>query len=397
MQTILDYSQDLASKEYHRLTRLHPAPDFVKQASEQQRCGGEAREQLDARVFGDPVKRDYCCKTKAATWVSALYFGEKRSSFEPTRANQIAERILGHARYWCIEPMVKDLWAKMASDRAGEDPNDLPADTVYALVVEQPDGSTARRYPLRNAKEIKVAAAWFAKHRDAFDFPMRQQFASKVLSQAEKRAADIGDELTILSQSAGYGANHSTVVASAWQKRAALVRRTHPDVASQIDAVVSAIEAEPLTVHDQGARYKLAEQLDAFDRRFLEFDKLYAAGSLTRPEEVAFGITEKVARDFAHTYVATATGALFEKAALARLPLEDIQAWLGDQVADEVSGGGIYLDVEKLATTLATLPPGMADRFERLAEAHQIPVVGRAANTGPAPLTPEQLQLLATV
>ena len=74
--SILDHTQDLSGVETHRLTSLYAPPEFVKTASHEQLYGPEGGG-LPNHVFADPVHRLYPCHTKAATWMSCLFFMDK--------------------------------------------------------------------------------------------------------------------------------------------------------------------------------------------------------------------------------------------------------------------------------------------------------------------------------
>ena len=46
--------------------------------------------------------------------------------------------------------------------------------------------------------------------------------------------------------------------------------------------------------------------------------------------------------------------------------MEDVREWLGDDFADAVSAGGVYMDRDKLANVVPTLDRGMASTLDRL-------------------------------
>jgi hypothetical protein len=107
--------------------------------------------------------------------------------------------------------------------------------------------------------------------------------------------------------------------------------------------------------------------VDGFDRE-TKLVRLYDAGGLPRPEEVLFGVTEKVARDFTNNHVQTTTGNVYALEDLEKLAVEDVRSWMGDDFVDAVSDGGVFMDRGKLAAIVPTLDRGMAATLDRLAE-----------------------------
>ena len=72
----LDQTQDISGRETHRLTALFPPPDFVKSASQDRVAGGD---NLQRHMYADPLAKLYPCHTAPATWMSALFFEDKRA------------------------------------------------------------------------------------------------------------------------------------------------------------------------------------------------------------------------------------------------------------------------------------------------------------------------------
>lgn len=109
----------------------------------------------------------------------------------------------------------------------------------------------------------------------------------------------------------------------------------------------------------------MAALMDQFDRD-CRLNTLYDEGGLERPEDALFSITEKVASEFLNTHTQTTTGAIYEKTALEKLSLDDITRWMGDEFAQEVATGGVFVDMDKLAELLPTMPRDDAEMFERM-------------------------------
>jgi len=384
----LDQTQDISGREAHRLTALFPAPDFVKAASQERLLGGE---NLQRHLYADPLNKLYPCHSAPATWMSALFFGDKRASFKSDNAAQIEERIDAAASYFGITGLVKELRGKVASSTK-TDLASLP-DSEFAIVWADEAGNKDRHWPLRNATEVKFAAAHFKAHRDQFTFEDRHTIATKILEKAAEYGADTSEAEDTLELAAGQGACAAKVASDMLRNRAALVMRHSPESAGSMLKLAEVVDRNPEQARTHETRLKLASAVDEFDRAN-HLDRLYDAGGLPRAEEVLFAITEKVAADFMKAHVETTTGNVYNLEDLEKLAEDDVRAWLGDEFADAVTAGGVYLDRDKLAAIVPTLDRGMASTLDRLAAEKGLePAVKSAAADSLLPL--ERLYELA--
>ncbi len=383
---ILDHTQDLTGADQHRLTQLYSPPDFVKQAAHEQLYG--TTETLPPHVFGSVNRRVYPCHTKAATWMSALFFADKQTQLPWAEAASVRERLIKSATHWGILPVVEGLWEKMAAD-AAQGYAKL-ADADFALVWTA-EGRKERHYPLRNGNEVKMASQWFDTYHREFGFDDKHTIAAKILTKAAAfGAAVVNPEL--LDRCAGFGYCAAATAATAWDKRASLAQQRFPEHAAEAVKLAKAIRSGTLEARDQGRRVKMAGLMDQFDRQTSLY-KLYDDGGLERPEDVLFGVTEKVAGDFLKNHVQTTTGAVYEKMALDSLTIDNVREWLGDEMADAV--GGVMLDTTKLAEIVPTLPRPEAAMFERMAHAAGIPVFAREKAAMDQGLSRDEMQALA--
>lgn len=389
MPTVLDHTQDLSGTAQHRLTSLYPPPAFVKEASHDRLYGDS--EQVPAHAYADEANRQFPCHTAPATWMSALFFFDKQASIPPARAEHIGQRIEATARFFNIGQIVQDLKTKMAAD-ANDDLAQLP-DSDFAWVQVNDDGSgKERHYPLRNAAEVKTAAAWFAKFRDQFNFPDRQQFAQKISEKAAAHQIPL-DEAEMLSRTAGYGYCAGAAIAEMLEKRGDLVARTHPDHAREVRKLAKLARNNPTDVRDHGHRLKMAATIDMFDRD-TQLSRMYDEGGLERPEEILFQVTEKAASDFMESHVQMTSGTVYEKAAFEALDREVVARWMGTELADEVAAG-TQIDPKKLATIAATLPRPDAEMFDRMAAEAGVLVFARDKAAMATGLEPNELFALA--
>lgn len=358
---VMDHTQDISGRETHRLLSLYPAPDFVKTASHE-RLHGEP-ETMARHMYADPHKKLYPCHTAPATWMSALWFAEKQASFNVKEAAAIEEKIRSSATYFGIGGLVDELMRKVADD-AHNAINKLP-DSDFAIVWRADDGTVERHWPLRNATEVKFAAAHFKKYRDEFVFSDRNKIASKILEKAAEYAADISAADGTLDTAAGRGLCATKVAADLLRQRALLGRKTHSELSGELEKLASLIEKNPAETQTSECRLKLAGVIDQYDRETKLF-RLYDNGGLLRAEDVLFAINEKVANDFMKEHVETVTGNVYALSDLEKLAVEEIRSWLGDELADAVSAGGVYTDRDKLAAIVPTLDRGMAATLDRL-------------------------------
>ena len=387
MALCLDHTQDVSGAEQHRLTQLYSPPDFVKKASHEQLCGGEER--LPSHVFGSVGRRVYPCHTKAATWLSALFFADKQGQLPADEAEIVKSRLLKSAAHWSIQPAVEALWSKMAADATACESQ--LTDDDFAMVWTTDAGDTERHYPLRNGAEVKMASQWFDINHSEFTFADKNTVASKILVKAAAYGVTVANP-ELLDRCAGFGACSAAMAADAWEKRAQLVRQSRPDYAEQALQVAQSLRSDMPLFRERQQRVKLASLLDQFDRQ-TALHRLYDDGGLERPEDALFSITEKVASAFVDDHVQTTTGAVYEKTALDSLSITHVRQWLGDAFADEV--GGVMLDTTKLAALVPTLPRPAAAMFERMAQAAGVPSIARDKSAAVSGLSDDDTAALA--
>lgn len=366
---------DVSGQETHRLTTLFPAPDFVKSASAERLVGDP--EKLPRHIYADQHNKLYPCHTAPATWMSALFFNDKRAQFDEKTAAVIQERITKAAKYFGIAGLVTDL-EKAAAQFSTDEFDDLE-DDQWGIVWLDNHGRKERHWPLRNAGEVKFAAAHFASYRDEFTFADRNQIAAKILNKAAAYNADLGDTGEILSLAAGHGACAAKTASELLRDRATLAKRLNKELAAGLEKLAAAVDQNPEQARTEAMRLKLAAAVDEFDRA-THLCRLYGTGGLPRPEEVLFAVTEKVARDFMKQSVETTTGNVYALDDLEKLAVDDLREWLGDDFADAVSAGGVFVDREKLAAIVPTLDRGMAATFDRLLQVKNVDAVVKQAS-----------------
>jgi hypothetical protein len=152
-------------------------------------------------------------------------------------------------------------------------------------------------------------------------------------------------------------------------------------------------EEDPDAIRHFGTLTKIAEIVDQFDREHglhRRYDDV-----LQRPEDVLFAVTEKVAADLSDELVGNSmTGTYYKKADLERLPVRDLADTLGDDFVDAVTSAGAWVDTEKLAAIVPTLPLGDAELFDEVTTNAGIrPFATKTASAGHSISPQEQLEL----
>lgn len=358
----LDHAHDVSGRETHRLTSLYPTPDFVKSAAAERLVGDDS---LPRHMYADQRGKLYPCHNAPATWMSALFFADKKAEFAPAVAETIQTRIHKAAEYFGISGLVNEIEEKVAAANDGN--LNAAADSDFAIVWANEAGQTERHWPLRNAEEVKFAAAHFKQYRDQFVFADRHQIATKILEKAAQYSADISAAEGSLEHAAGLGGCAAKVASEMLKDRVRLTQRQYGDLAGELTKLAEAIDQNPERARTVETRLKLASAVDTFDRS-THLDRLYDAGGLARPEEVLFAVTEKVARDFMAQNIETTTGNVYALDDLEKLAVEDVREWMGDDFVDAVTAGGVYIDRDKLAAVVPTLDRGAAAMFDRLVQ-----------------------------
>ena len=245
MTTKLDASGDLGYVQLHKLAELFgPLPEYVKQASETETLAPEG---LLPGSYADSLNRQFPVHTKAATYTSALYFINNVLQFPADRGKLISARLGKAAREHGILSDLSKLVQREQELAKSAAPAALP-DSCFAFVSNGAFGKD-RRYPLRNASEIKAAADWFAKHRDHFVFADRQRMAERILDKAAEFSLRLDDNLDyLLEKQAGRGVYDPAVAAAQLRMRASLIKAA--DVKVGLHKMAVTLESDPLLAED---------------------------------------------------------------------------------------------------------------------------------------------------
>lgn len=371
MSDTLDVRADTSYRDLHRYSKLYSFPDYVKQASAEQIF--QLPEDLPSTVFADVRKRQFPCHTKAATWLSYLFFLEKKADIHQKIAQWIEDALNRYADRWGLSGDIERLREKHAELHA-RDP--LP-DSAYMLVWAGDNGYKERHYPVTGPASLKQAAAWFEQHRYTFPFEDRLTMANKLLEKASEFGCGFGDETDVLlEKQAGHGSYDPAVVAHHVRNRVKAATRVPREIRLNMSKLADAVVNAPGLAQDPAHCRMLAKTIDDFDG--LTHMRGKYSSLIPSPEDVVFPAVWKVARAFVDSGCTLTTGTVYDRSDFSKLALSEVRDLLGDDIASEVSDG-LMVNGEKLAEVAATLPRGDAAMLDRVLNDNGInPVIKQA-------------------
>jgi hypothetical protein len=393
--TLFDHAHDPQGREWHRLSKLYSAPAFVTAylAGESEKTAETILQpsRPPVNVYGDPVRRLFPCKTAAETWLSSLFFTEKRSEYTTKEASWVDERLAKSASHFGIKAHCDAI--RVRHTELYKDASDQLPDSQFAYVwVDEATGAKTRRMPLRNVNEVKAAADWFLQYRDSFAFNDRHVVADKILKRATDLGTDLEDAYEPLEQHACRGMSTGKHVAAAIRTRARLAKESA--TRERLTKLADATENLPSLAVNRDMQFKIAQVLDEVDKA-IGLSGRYTENIL-RPEEACFGVTITKVAEWRDSHCATTTGSIYAMKDFERVPLDDLHAVFGDDIVDAVRSG-LHVDPEKMAEVAATLPQPDAHLFDQLLRDSGIfPVIKQAAYR-PVGFSTEQLKKLAEV
>lgn len=385
----MDQTTDLNGQELHRILSVYQLPDFVKNASQADICGGG---DLPPHLYADMTRRNFPIHTGPATVISSIFFNEKKAEINKHQAKFIEEKLDKAAEYFKVEGYCRRLSEKAAAVQEHSD--EMLPDSAFAIVFES-GNDKERRYPMRNAREVKAAAAWLHDHRDALPFEDRRKVADKVLEKSAEFGAGIPEYRDMLEKTAGLGVCAGKEAAKLIRTRilAAGNTRNPSPVQVELEKLAQLCEDSPRSIHHFGSLTKIATVIDMFDREH-GLHRRYG-DVIKRPEDVLFAVTEKVAADLDDSIVGSPlTGNYYKKADLQRLPVADFADYLGHDFADAVSTAGAWVDIGKLANIVPTLPLGDAELFDEAVSGMGVsPFATKSAAVGRALTDVDQVKM----
>lgn len=387
-QIVLDQTQDISGRDIHRLTSLFPPPDFVKAANEERLCGDA--EALPPHCYADPTHKLYPHHSAPATWMSSLFLLDKAAEFKPDEVALMTAALDRAAAHFGITSQITELRERHGA-KVGDELTKLSNDQ-FAVVWANDDGTFERHWPLRGALEVKAASDNFVKNRDDFKFADRNMVADRILDKALEFGAAVDSD--VLCKSAGRGACSARDAADFVSRRARLVEGKDRELAIELEKMAESIRVNHEKARGRETLIKLATVIDGIDRA-VGLVRRYGV-DVERPEDVLFRVTEKVAQDFVRANVETLTGNIYALDELEKASIDGLRDWMGDEFAQAVGVGDVFVDGTKLAAILPTLDRGMAQMFDRcMAELRISPVMQQKAAEAVGPLSGDRLYAAA--
>jgi hypothetical protein len=391
MSLKLDSTGDVNYQIIDRLAKTYDLPDYVKQASQEETLNPA---ELPSSAYADNGLRQFPCHTKAACYVSSLFFLEHAGQLSEQKRELVRQRLTKFAEDFGIAADVMKADGVRRSLRQQEKESSWP-DSAFAIVETRPDGSKDRRYPLRSGAEVQKAASWLLQHRDRFTFAERHKLATAILDKAAE--FNVAFETTVdyeLEKQAGRGTYDPAEAASMLRGRAYLQGVPQP-AKEQLQKLAMALDANPLLAEDPSTTLELAKTVDQFDRVH-HLTAKYAEG-LCRPEDVLFAGSLKYASEFVKNACHMLTGSIYQKEQFAKLSLASVRDAFGDELARDVSTG-LLVDPTKMAEVASTLPLPDAQLLDQLMKAAgEDPAAVKAAEFKPSEAERRQLAALYAI
>lgn len=361
MPTGMDFVADKNHTELARLSQLYEFPDFVKQADMDLTLSPSAK-QAPPTVYADPVRKQFPCHTKAACWLSALWWEEKKAEFHPNDRERIADRLNQYVGFWKIKEAVLQMRSRHTTLNK-EAESQLP-DSAYGYVwVDEATGQKNRFLRMSNPMEVKAAAEYLESYRDRLPFRDRHTVALKIMERANHFGVGLGKYAEFIERQAGRGVPEPLEVVDMIRGRAMLTKDA--GLRQHFQEMAQTVATLPRKVLMPDMLVKLAETMDSLDRQLGIVGKY--GGTLQRPEDVIFKATLTKAASEVMQHVSTTSGKMYEKEAFRRIDVGSLRDAFGTEFTKRVCTPLGEVDPEKLAEEIATLPRSDAELFDAIA------------------------------
>lgn len=375
MPTGMDHIADKNRTELVRFAKLYELPAFVKQAALETVFNPG---HLAESVYADPVRKQFPCHDAPSTWLSALYFQEKKAEFHPKDQERIQTRLDQYVGYWRIKEAVLHMRQRW-QDLHKEADDKLP-DSAFAYVWTGDDGIKQRHLRMTNGMEVKAAAEWLHNYCDRMPFEQRHAMAKKILQKVASFGVGLGKFAEFVDQQAGQGVCDPAEVVQMIEQRASMAKNA--ELKEHFTKMAATVRTMPSKALHPDMLVKLASTMDTLDRNLGIVGKY--SQMLPRPEAVIFKATfSKIAAERAE-HVATTSGRVYEKQAFKKIAVADLRDLFGQEFAERVSSPLGEIDPEKMAEEVATLPRPDAELLDGLLSDNGIsPAMHKAASDAP--------------
>lgn len=170
---------DSAGRKIFQYRLLYEFPEFVKEASV-----SEINDiaDLPENAFALPKQRCYPCHTKAAAWLSYLYFINEGQSNQAVK-----DRLHKFASFFGIEDEIKKIQERHQALQTEKSAQNLSQDAFLL--------PSKRRYPVVDKDSLLKAGQWFAKNVVSLPFDDRREFATNLLDKAYRWSIALPEEV----------------------------------------------------------------------------------------------------------------------------------------------------------------------------------------------------------
>lgn len=371
----------------HRLAQLAELdllPDWTKQADARTTLFAE----LPPHMYADPQSREFPCHTKAATVLNYGLYLFDAATLPPATAARIESNFQKLANHFGVSNAIRRMKQAFTATVAGAE--ESQPDEAFAIVRQHSDGRKERMYPLRNALEVKAAAAWLATNRDALPFSDRHVIATKIAERADRFGASLHPHELLIEQTAGHGWCSAKQASEMLRSRLPYLYDAPKEVQASVEKLAAELTNNPEFCQSSPELVKLASLVEQIDRSN-GLQSLYGS-AIERPESALFSITYKQASELVDNTCQLLSGTAYDKTQFEKLSYHDIAALFGEEFADQASTG-LRIDGEKMAELAPTLPLGDAKLLDRLmGDSGQTPLFKAANRVG---FTRDQLAALA--
>lgn len=346
--TVIDLSSDRGFVKFgHLKANLPELPDFVKESEIPQLLDTA---ELPRESFADQFDRKFPIHTKAAAFISYLYYKNQAGQFSKAASARIENKFQEAATFWGIRTelgFVDNTYAPVQEKKAGAESYALSAGGSFFFPIDTPTNT------VRSANEL-------IQCRGNFTYSMRKEAATNIMRAAVQhgmRTLDIPEEL---HRMAGFGLCEKSAAVSEVERRVLYAKGSKSSMVEPMKKLASDLRAAETL--DPETMVKVSEIIDMTDR-VLGIVRGYGT-TFSFPEDVFFGaFTEKTAAHIKRSTVSMITGKQYTFDQLSKAS-EALKVFGDDFHKDVVMGDG-SVDLDKVADVLPTMPRDEAALFDR--------------------------------
>lgn len=276
---VVDPCSDNGFVRLCRLSRIVDFPDFVKQADIDEQVNTEG---IPASSFADILKRKFPVHTKAAAYLSYLYYLDQADEMSSIEARRTELGLKKAAGMWSIRGEFE--LAKRAVAAAREP---KAVKRAYALVA---DG--VEYLPIDTTSAIMASAREFDENRAGIPYDLRKHAAKQMLKAAYAKGIDHGMPNSIHTAA---GCGLTTKAAAEREVLWRVKKEKNAKMRESLAAAQMLVSNQPEGILSKDVAEKLAKDIATYDETTglrTRYDK-----DVPFPEDVLFAFTKSAADD----------------------------------------------------------------------------------------------------